>query len=301
MVATVTINPLLTTNAAGSFNISNFGLIVGTAYNDPAIRYQLAGGYLSPNETLPMWGGVAISEGIPGAANTPNNNLGGVITRATNVTSGSTANYLTGFSVFDQNYAAINSPQSPVPLTPSYGLVNFYRLGSLARIAVACDPGLASLEGDPITQAVSWDFTAQELVAFTPAYNNVTISNAVWASTNGGQTTFTVGTNLTAVLAAGSTIDVTGVVNTGGAGGATNVFNGTWDVVSVTSGTVVVAQLASVSPGTYASGGTILAAGGALNVKVLDFNIGNSMTVVYNAATGFATWNRSGNAAIILL
>ena len=38
---------------------------------------------------------------------------------------------------------------------------------------------------------------------------------------------------------------------------------------------------------------------GALPVKILDINAGNSMTVSYNAVTGAATWNRQGYAALI--
>ena len=37
------------------------------------------------------------------------------------------------------------------------------------------------------------------------------------------------------------------------------------------------------------------------NVKVLSVEVGNSMTVSYDPVTGFATWNRSGTTAIILI
>ena len=36
-------------------------------------------------------------------------------------------------------------------------------------------------------------------------------------------------------------------------------------------------------------------------LRVLDVLVGNSMTVNYNSVTGFATWNRSGTIAIILI
>ena len=45
----------------------------------------------------------------------------------TNVTGGGTAGSLTGFSVFDQAYGMINSPQSPVQLAATYMQVNFFR------------------------------------------------------------------------------------------------------------------------------------------------------------------------------
>jgi len=72
-------------------------------------------------------------------------------------------------------------------------------------------------------------------------------------------------------------------------------------VVSITSTTIVVVQLAAANPGTYSSGGSVGAGGGALPVRVLDVSIGNSMTVNYDPVTGFATWNRQGDVAIILI
>lgn len=302
MTSSITFNPVLTTVAAGSFNTSSAGYIQGTALDQPAIRNSLAGGILNPSETLPMWGGVAISETttpVGTATNLPLGNLGGYITRATSLTAAA-AGQLTGFSVFDQDHAMINSPQSPVPLAASGMQVNFYRLGSGARIAVRCDSGLVNNEGVIITQNVSWDFTQMELVPYSPAYANTTITNAVWAATAGGQVTFTVGTDLTASLNAGDVIETTGVVSTAAAG----VYNGQFIVVSVDATHIVVTYPGTVSPGTYSSGGTVLAqqgAIGALGIKLLDVQIGNSMTVVYDSVTGFATWQRSGNCAIILI
>lgn len=300
----ITINPALTQNALGSFNIESTGFIQGQALDQPAIRNSLAGGILGPNETLPMWGGVGISEALSsgiGSGTIPetgsSGTLGGTITRATNVTA-NTAGSLTGFSVFDQNYSAVNSPESPVPLSANSMQVNFYRLGSGARIAVAMAPGLVDLRGNIVTQKVSWDFVNQQLVPYAAPYAAVTITGATWASTAGGQTTFTyTGTDLSGDVSAGDVINVAGVVSTAAAG----VFNGPFVVVSATSGNIVVVQLASGSPGTYVSGGTVLAGGGALDVDVIDMNVGNSMTVEYNPTTGFATWNRQGDCAIILI
>jgi hypothetical protein len=167
MAANIAFNPYIQTSAVGMFNTESDGFVVGTAMPDPATRFALAGGILATTETLPMWGGLAISENIPTERSTPTANplrpdiaLGSIIARATAYTN------LTGFSVFDQNYAAVNTPQSPVPAVGSGGMVNFYRLGSGARIALAIDPALVTLEGGLITQQVSWDFTAQRIIAF---------------------------------------------------------------------------------------------------------------------------------------
>jgi hypothetical protein len=158
------LNPYIQTNAPGMFNIESDGLVVGTAYPDPAARFALAGGWLAQAETLPMWGGIGISENI--AQERPpvtraDVALGSIIARAT-----ANAN-LTGFSSFDQNYAAVNSPQSPVPSVDKGGLVNFYRIGCGIRLALAIDAALITLEGGLITQAVAWDYTNQRIIAGT--------------------------------------------------------------------------------------------------------------------------------------
>lgn len=301
MVANMTFNPYVQSNAVGSFNISATGYVQGTAMDDPSTRYRLRGGILNTTEVLPMWGGVGIYQYVPGpVTGTPPTNpsftLGGNVGRATALTG---AKALTGFSVFDQAYGMVQTPQSPVPLAGSGSSVNFYPLGSLARVAVKCDPSLISLEGGLITAQVSWDFVSQELVPYAPAYNAVTITGAVWANTAGGQTTFAVGTDLTSTLVAGDDIDVSGVVSTGGTGVG---FNGFFTVVSVPDSThVVVSQPAASSPGTYSSGGTIAAGGGALPVKILYVSPTGNMCVNYDATTGYATWDRNGAAALIQL
>jgi hypothetical protein len=158
---TIALNPYVQTTAAGSFYIESDGLIVGTAFPDPAARYALAGGWLATTETLPMWGGIGISENVPQEPHGhPVVALGSICARAT-----AYAN-LTGFSVYDQNYAAVNTPQSPVPCTDLGGEVNFYRFGSGARVALEIDPTLVSLEGGLITAQVSWDFVNQRIIAF---------------------------------------------------------------------------------------------------------------------------------------
>jgi hypothetical protein len=158
---TVPFVPYAQQSAAGSFAITADGVICGTAYPDPETRFALSGGILDSSETLPMWGGMAIQELIPSnAANAPQSVLGGHIKRATTVAT------TTGFSVYDQNYAAVTSPASPAPQASTWGLINFFRLGSGQRVALECDPALISLYNNPITQQVSWDFTLQRIIAF---------------------------------------------------------------------------------------------------------------------------------------
>ena len=161
----ISINPQLTSNAAGTFGIHWDGLIQGTAMPSPNAHFNLAGGYVAASETNPIFGGIAINEAIPlnpgSPPSTPAPELGGAITRAVSYAT------LTGFSVFDQNYSMINAINSPVPLASASQQVNFYRLGSGQRICVAIDPALVNLYGQIITTQVSWDFTNQRLVAFS--------------------------------------------------------------------------------------------------------------------------------------
>ena len=56
MTSNITINPSLTSNALGSFNIDTTGYIQGTALDSPNARFNLAGGVLKTSEAYPMWG-----------------------------------------------------------------------------------------------------------------------------------------------------------------------------------------------------------------------------------------------------
>lgn len=286
MVATVSYNPLVTTNAAGSFNVTSEGFIQGCAMDSPAIRNQLAGGVLANSETLPMWGGVGVTENVPGAVGGPVKGLGGIMGRASTLAAG-VAGQLTGFSVFDQNHSGIQTPQSPVPLVASGMTFNFYRLGSGARVPVAIDPALISLDGSVITTPVSWDFAQQRLVPFAPAEAAETITGITWAA---GVATVT--TSAAHGYVVGDDVTLSGQVPSG--------YSGTQTILTVPSTTTFTYALA-VNPGTETTPGIINAGGGALPVRVLQVEPGNSMVVAYNPVTGFATWNRSGSCALILI
>lgn len=303
MVATVSFNPVMTSSAAGSFNIDADGYIQGTAMDDPSSRNWLSGGVLAASETKPMWGGVAVSEAIPSTAYSATQNgqpsMGGQLIRATTLTA-LAAGELTGFCVFDQNYSAISSPQSPVPLLGTGMTVNFYRKGSNARIAVACDPSLVSLQTGLITQQVSWDFNGQVLQPYDASTPTLSVTSMTWSATNGGQIAVVVSAT-SLIGAVGDTFTISGATNTGT--GGVGVVNGTFQANTWTDTT----HFTFLAPGTstiYGTiGGTILlnSGVGALACRVLDVRVGNSMTVQYNPTTGFATWNRSGACALILI
>jgi hypothetical protein len=160
---TITFNPQLVTNAFGGFNAQSSGWIVGEALDDPAYRYALRGGVLGPAETLPMWGGLAVSVAVPPAIPASDaTSLGGIVTRAAAV-----AGHV-GFSVFNQDHAMVSSPQSPVPLASNGMRVHYYLLGSRARIAVPISAALlGAAAGALYNQPCAWDYTNQQLIVGT--------------------------------------------------------------------------------------------------------------------------------------
>ena len=297
MSAQIAFNPYITTNAAGSFNVSSTGYIAGMLLQNPVENFKIAGGVVGSTETIPMWGGIGITESIPVPGYSPTHqmaSLGGILTRAT------TEANLTGFTVFDQSQSLITTPQSPVPQAGSGNTINMVRLGSNVRLAVACDASLSSIEGDPINQQVSWDFNAQALTAYDAATGTVVINSAVWANTNGGRLTI-VANAATLVGAVGDYVTISGATNTG-TGGAP-VINTTFQVDTFTDNEhFTLAAPAAVGVfGTIAGSPVVVEGTVALACKVLSFNFGNSMVPIYNVQTGFVTWNRTGSCAVIII
>jgi hypothetical protein len=289
MPASIAFNPFLTSVASGSFNATSSGFIVGQTMADPAARYQLASGFLAQTETLPMWGGVAINEGFsPGttSTSTTGSSLGSPITRAALLGSAGVVGSITGFCVFDQNFSAITTPQSPVPLVASGGTFNYLRLGSKGRVALQVNPLV--IAAAPIASGnISWDFVNQQITTFQPAYAANVTTAAAWA---GGVAT------LTTTTPHGVLVGTYVVL----AGFTPAAWNGVWLAVAGTTGSTLVLTM-PVNPGAVTVEGALSAGGGALPVTILDYDVGNSMTVSYNPSTGFATYNRSGSAMLVLL
>jgi hypothetical protein len=298
MSAEITFNPYVTTNAAGTFSVDTDGYIQGTALNDPSVRNQLAGGFVSNAESVPMWGGIGISETITpvGGVLPPKAEYGGRITRATSLTRTSSGG-LTGFTVFDQAHAMVNTPQSPVPLAASGMSVNFYRLGSRARIAVACDPSLISLDGQIIGSQVSWDFFSQRLQPYVASGATEAVTSMTWSATNGGQVAVVMAS--ASIYKLGDTINVSGVTNTGS--GDVALINTEQVINTWTDSTHFTFLLPGDNTVWGTLGGTIVlnVGTGALACNVLSIQPTGCMTVDYDPATGFATWNRNGACAII--
>lgn len=274
-------NPLATTVFNNSFSVESDGFVQGVAMDDPAVRFALAGGVLDSAETFPMWGGVGIYMKIP-SSNRP---LGPPLGRATSIAG---ATPLLGFSVFNQAHAWMSTPQSPVPTAASGMTVPFFPLNSGARIAVKINPGLVSLEGGMESQQVSWDFAGQQLTTYSAAYAANVITASSWASTGGGQATFT--TTTSHGVSVGSDFTISGETPSG--------YNGTFTAITGTTGSTLVAAL-TTNPGSSTVQGTLVAGGGALPCKILRINAGNSKVVVWDATAATATWNNSGYCALI--
>ena len=186
----ITFNPQATSNAAGLFNTNSNGFTQGDAQDDPAVKFALVGGILDAGASAPIWGGLPISESIPAAGKPV---LGSTIDLAT------THANITGWSVFNQAFQGITTPQSNAPTYQPGQSVNFYRVGSGARIPLPIDPALVSLDGGLITQQVSWDFTAQQIIAYDGTHVlpvkilQVSTANNLRVSYSGGNANFVSG------------------------------------------------------------------------------------------------------------
>ena len=296
MAVSVGFNPYITTVAAGSFNVSSEGYVQGMLLDNPVELFKIAGGIVAAGEVLPMWGGIAITENIPSLANNvPSNVLGGAIQRATTVAN------ITGFTVYNQAHAMVQTPQSPVPLAYNGNSVNIVRKGANVRLAVACDPACAALETTPINSNVSWDFNNMMLQPYDASTPTYAITSMVWSSTNGGIFTIVM-TVPSLVGAVGDVVNISGATNTGTSGAAG--VNRNWTVASFTDNehfTLYAPDPSGLLYGTIAGSPVINSGVGLFPFEVIGFNIGNSMTVAFNPLTGFYPWNRSGSTAIIIV
>ncbi len=294
MASVTGFNPFGTTNAAGLFATTSDGYTQGVAHDSPAVRFALAGGFIASAETLPMYGGIAISESL--SASTSNGHLGNSISRAA-----LNAN-ITGFTVFNQGHNAINWPQSQVPTLQSGMTAMFYRLGSGARIPVACDPGLIGLDGGLITQQVSWDFNNQRLQAYVASAATVSVTSmtATYSASLGGETVAIVCAAASDVQAVGDAINISGATNAGT--GGNTVVNGNFIVTAFTDNENFSIFIPTANTGviTTIAGTIVLNQGiGALACKILNVAVGNSRTVVWDPVNLVANWNNAGTCALI--
>ncbi|MGB8668022.1 MAG: hypothetical protein WCD24_25255, partial [Serratia inhibens] len=225
MSSVLTVNPMQTTNARGTFYTKSDGLIQGVALDDPAARYALASGTLANSETLPLWGGVAINELVPGVSSAPR---GTTIKRATTIAE------LVGISVFNQAHNGLTTPQSPVPLFLSNMSVSFYRFGSGMRVPVKASDAVITLgsnaAGMSVNQPLVWNFATDSLDVFTTAAADVETTGIVWTAPTANAAGFATATTASAHgLSSGAYVSITGA--------APAAYNGTVQVRSAPTAT----------------------------------------------------------------
>ncbi|MCF6704421.1 hypothetical protein [Raoultella ornithinolytica] len=286
-MANLSLNPMATTNAAGSFGVQSDGFIQGVALDDPANRFNLASGTVAATETKPLWGGLPVAELLPGVKSSPR---GSTIRRAVSFAE------LEGFTVFNQAHNGLTTPQSPVPLYASGMSVSFYRLGSNMRVPLKASEQVVALgtTGASVKTPLAWDFVNDRVTtAAAAAFAGSDIDTTAVTYSNGVATATTASAH---GLTAGQYVKISDV--------APAAYNGTVVVLTVGSATTFTYAPASAPGGSATTQGTIGAVAQAditLPVKVISIEAGNSKTVSYDSTTGFLTWNNTDSCALVLL
>lgn len=154
----ITLNPLPTTGATGSFGFSTLGYTAGTLWPNAAARNFLRNGFIASSVSGLVYGGVGITTTTQAAASPM---LGPTLTIAT------AAANLTGFAVWDQSAAGVQTPQSPVPLFSPGMSISFVEFGMGQCIALPMSAAnAANLLGVADNTQLTWDFTNQVLLPF---------------------------------------------------------------------------------------------------------------------------------------
>lgn len=286
-MANLSLNPMATTNALGSFGVQSDGFIQGVALDDPANRFNLASGTVAASETTPIWGGIPVAELLPGAASSP---------RGSSVRRAKTLAELEGFTVFNQAHNGLTTPQSPVPLFASGMSVSFYRIGSNMRVPLKASAQVVALgtSGASVRTPLAWDFVNSQITTAAAAgFAGADIATTAVTYASGVATATTASAH---GLTAGQYVKLSGVVPA--------AYNGTVVVLSVPTATTFTYAPVSTPGGAATTQGTIGAVAVAditLPVKVLSIESGNSKTVSYDSATGFLTWINNDSCALVLL
>jgi hypothetical protein len=303
-MSTATASPYETSVAAGTFYATSMGDVQGTFYDDPAARWALSAGYLSPSDTntAPLWGGVLVSAQVPTPATAnPRTELGNALIHATTLTTTTASGGASGFAVYNQAYNGVITPgNSTAPVFYSLDTVGWMPFGCGAHLCVKADPSLVAYEGGAVGQQLSWDFNNQLLTEYDASTATIAASATVtWASTNGGQLTFPVA-NWTGAWqpAAGDTLNISGATNSG-TGGAAAINTNFVVVSSTTTQAILAAPAASGVFGTIGGSPVINFGTGAFpnSVSLLRISTSNNMVVNWNGTT--ANWGTSGCVAII--
>ena len=193
-MSSISFNPTITTNISGGFVLSTEGYVQGVFLDDPSMRTQLEGGQVGSGVTQPLWGGIAVALNVQAV---------GANAQGSTVVPATSAGTIDGWTLFNQGMAGIITPSSQVPLYAGGASINFARVGSLLRVAVAVENTtiLNALANAAANVALYWDPTnlcitnssggnyalpaATQLLALSATSKTVTYSggNATWNAT----------------------------------------------------------------------------------------------------------------------
>lgn len=188
MSGNISFNPMTTTGAANSFVVETNGFVEGTFYDDPAVRYQLEGGYAASGISHVIWGGLPLTLAVPDVGS---NAMGPACSLAT------TNSGINAWALFNQAAGMVLVPGSTVPVATAGMSVNFARVGSNLRVALQLDPAiLNAVEGGAPNQQVSWDFTNNRITTYSSGVGALAVqilfvnSNSKIVSYSGGAVTW---------------------------------------------------------------------------------------------------------------
>jgi hypothetical protein len=160
----ITIDPTATTSFGELSHLTSDGLIQGDVQVNPFTSAGLEAGVVASNATYPLYAGLPISLGVQILGS----DRKGVTVRKSFV--GNVAAGIQGWTTSQgSGVMGFSSFTSQPPLFPQGGSINFYKSGSKGRVAVRINNTLAAAlaNTDFITTPVMWDWTNDELVAWT--------------------------------------------------------------------------------------------------------------------------------------
>jgi hypothetical protein len=184
-----TFNPYVITNVQDGFSVQSQGYWQGDLQDDPAVRFQLSAGVVASTQASPIWGGVAVTEYTAGSSSY-DVVAGGA---APTIASATAVTGIAGFTVFNGSFSLPTTPQSPVPMANAGNSFNFIRLGTGARVVVACDSTILALVGSDNPQTIYWDVTNLRLT--TTATSNIALKVTLLdVTSNGASVSYNSGT-----------------------------------------------------------------------------------------------------------
>lgn len=184
-----TFNPYVITNVQDGFSVQSQGYWQGDLQDDPAVRFALSAGVVASTQSSPLWGGLAIAEYTAGSSSYDAVQGGAAPT----IASATTGTGVSGFTVFNGTFSLPTTPQSPVPLASAGNSFNFIRVGTGARVVVACDSSILALVGSANPQTIYWDVTNLRLT--TTATSNIALKCTILdVSSNGSTVSYNSGT-----------------------------------------------------------------------------------------------------------